>query len=98
MTAMTTSDARVPTAHASRYLQQLCKHWSHKFPATTFDVAHGVVPFGAATCTFDADASALRIRVEASPEDIGRMEEVVSKHLERFAFRETLDIGWSRAA
>ena len=24
--------ATVPTAHASRYLQQLCKHWSHKLP------------------------------------------------------------------
>ena len=23
------SNASVPTAHASRYLQQLCKHWSH---------------------------------------------------------------------
>ena len=22
--------ARVPTANGSRYLQQLCKHWSHK--------------------------------------------------------------------
>ncbi len=25
------SEARVPTASASRYLQQICKHWSHKF-------------------------------------------------------------------
>lgn len=23
------STVRVPTAHAGRYLQQLCKHWAH---------------------------------------------------------------------
>ena len=94
----TTSDARVATGHASRYLQQLCKHWSHKFPATAFDASHGVVPFGQATCTFDATPEALHMRLEAAPAEIARMEEVVAKHLERFAFRETLDIKWTRAA
>lgn len=97
MTATTTSEARVTTEHASRYLQQLCKHWSHKFSATTFDATHGVVPFGAATCTFDASPGNLMLRVEAAPGDIARMEEVVAKHLERFAFRETLAIRWTRA-
>lgn len=91
-----TSEARVPTGHASRYLQQLCKHWSHKFPTTTFDAGHGVVPFGAATCTFDASPDTLLLRVEAAPDEISRLEEVVAKHLERFAFRETLEIRWSR--
>ena len=28
---MPTSQARVQTMEASRYLQQLCRHWSHKF-------------------------------------------------------------------
>ncbi len=28
---MPTSQARVQTTEASRYLQQLCRHWSHKF-------------------------------------------------------------------
>ena len=35
--------AVVPTASASRYLQQLCKHWSHKF-AVVFDAQHGHIP------------------------------------------------------
>lgn len=98
MTATATSEARVPTDHASRYLQQLCKHWSHKFPATTFDASHGVVPFGAATCTFDALPHDLLLLIEAAPGDIVRMEEVVADHLARFAFRETLDIRWTRTA
>ncbi|TIT63197.1 MAG: DUF2218 domain-containing protein, partial [Mesorhizobium sp.] len=38
---MPTSHANVTTAHASRYLQQLCKHWAHKFPVE-FDPNHGV--------------------------------------------------------
>lgn len=97
MTAQTTSDAHITTEHASRYLQQLCKHWSHRFAETTFDAAHGVVPFGEATCTFDASSDALRLHLEAAPEQIARMEEVVAKHLERFAFRETLDIRWTRS-
>ena len=29
MTTAISSTARVPTLHASRYLQQLCKHWGH---------------------------------------------------------------------
>lgn len=28
---MPDSRAVIATPHASRYLQQLCKHWSHKF-------------------------------------------------------------------
>ena len=39
------SQVRVPTTHASRYLQQLCKHWSHNL-AVEFDEApgHGDLP------------------------------------------------------
>lgn len=92
------SEARVPTEHASRYLQQLCKHWSHKFPATTFDAAHGVVPFDAATCTFDAAPDALVLRIEAAADNLERMEGVVARHLERFAFRETLAFDWKRSS
>ena len=91
-----TSEARIPTEHASRYLQQLCKHWSHKF-AVTFDAAHGVVPFGQATCTFDAAPDTLVLRLDAASDDLARMEDVVAKHLVRFAFREELDIRWTRA-
>ena len=38
------SQVHVPTAHASRYLQQLCKHWSHNL-VVDFDQAHGTVTF-----------------------------------------------------
>ena len=38
------SQVRVPTAHASRYLQQLCKHWRHNL-AVEFDESLGTVTF-----------------------------------------------------
>ena len=39
---MATATAAVPKANGSRYMQQLCKHWSHKFEVT-FDAAQGRV-------------------------------------------------------
>ena len=41
---MPSSQARVSTASASRYLQQVCKHWSHKF-AVEFTPEKGHIPF-----------------------------------------------------
>ena len=41
---MHVSETRVPTASASRYLQQLCKHWSHKF-TVEFTPEQGRIPF-----------------------------------------------------
>ena len=97
---MPTSQARVPTAEASRYLKQLCRHWSHKFPVETKD-DHGTVPFGEdRICTFEAEADALLMRVVTpDPAGLTRLENVVADHLLRFAFRESLgEIRWSRAA
>ena len=44
MPAECTATAVVPTASASRYLQQLCKHWSHNM-AVEFDETNGRVVF-----------------------------------------------------
>lgn len=91
MTTVTSfaSAATVPTASASRYLQQLCKHWSHKF-AVTFDGDHGTIPFpNGATATLDASADALAVRIDASDAGtLDQMKRVVAEHLDRFAFRE----------
>jgi hypothetical protein len=38
------SAARVPTGAASRYLQQLCKHWSHKM-VVEFTAQEGTIAF-----------------------------------------------------
>ncbi len=92
---MPTLRACVPTGNASRYLQQLCKHWSHKF-AVEFDPAHGVIHLPGTDCILDAGPDALRLELQASdPDVLPRMSGVVADHLKRFAFREELTVAWS---
>lgn len=91
------SKAVVRTEHASRYLQQLCKHWSHKF-SVDFDPHKGQVPFSDnAEVTFAADDAALTMTLSVADRDQqARMQGVIDDHLKRFAFREELDIVWTR--
>ena len=96
---MPASSATIPTASASRYLQQLCKHWSHKF-AVEFTPEHGLIPFDAVRrCTLDASAQALALRIEAADDaTLERTQGVVIDHLKRFAFREDIgEVRWTKA-
>jgi hypothetical protein len=94
---MPTSHADVATEHASRYLQQLCKHWAHKFPVE-FDSNHGVIDLSSGRAVLDADAKALHIAVTVAEADATeRLEAVVADHIKRFAFREELTFDWKQA-
>ena len=99
--------ARVPTRQASRYLQQLCKHWQHNL-AVAFTADHGTVTFprdargadwpGDALVSFEAAADALTVRIDASAAGQREaLEGAVARHLDRFAFREApLVFDWER--
>ena len=93
---MTTATARVPTANGAKYLQQLCKHWSHKLEVELSD-SKGVVRFPSAVATMEASPDALLVIIEtADGETLERMKGVVASHLDRFAFREApLPFHWS---
>ena len=96
---MPASQASIATAYASRYLQQLCKHLSHKF-AVEFTPEHGTIPFdGTRFCTLDASPERLALRIDAADDaTLERTQGVVIDHLKRFAFREELgDVRWERA-
>ena len=93
---MSAAVARVATEHGSRYLQQLCKHWSHKFPVE-FTPTNGRIEMSAGVLILDADAEGLGLRLTAAAADIERMEGVVAAHLQRFAFREELAFDWAEA-
>lgn len=93
-----TATAHVPTASASRYLQQLCKHWEHSMPVA-FTPEHGTVTFprnargadhpGDGLATFDAKPDTLEVRIDAtSAEQLDGLKGAVARHLDRFAFRE----------
>jgi len=83
------SVVRVPTHSASRYLQQLAKHWSHKMEVS-FTAEEGSIAFpNGAHLAMRADSETLDL-VLTVPEDGDslRMREVVASHIDRFAFRE----------
>ena len=99
------SRASVPTANASRYLQQLCKHWSHNLQVE-FTTDHGTVIFprdargadypGDALVTFHAGERELGLRIDASSDaQLEGLKGAVERHLDRFAFREApLTFNW----
>jgi len=90
------SVARVPTHSASRYLQQLCKHWSHKM-AVTFSEEEGTIDFpNGSRLEMRADSETLDcVLTVPEGEDTDRMRQVVASHLDRFAFREApLTFDW----
>ncbi|MER9756552.1 DUF2218 domain-containing protein [Mesorhizobium sp. M0166] len=94
---MPTSHVDVATEHASRYLQQLCKHWAHKFPVE-FDANHGAIDLTLGRTVLDADQAALHIAVTTDEAgSLERLETVVAEHIKRFAFREELAFDWKRA-
>lgn len=92
---MTKATAHVPTTSAAKYLQQLCKHWSHKLDVDLQET-RGIVRFADATATVTAGNSELVVSVEAGDKEaLHRIKDVVQSHLDRFAFREApLPFAW----
>jgi hypothetical protein len=105
---MIESTARVPTDKASRYLQQLCKHWQHNL-TVDFTAEAGTVIFpkdargadwpGDAKLTLTAHDDNLECRIEASVEgQLAALKDAVARHLDRFAFRDApLAFDWRDA-
>ncbi|MEG3123368.1 DUF2218 domain-containing protein [Sphingomonas sp. GB1N7] len=84
----------VPTSRASRYLQQLCKHWSHRF-AVEFDASAGSVDFGdGSSLDLVAKADRLVMVIHGPQEAIITLERIVVEHVDRFAHREKLFYEW----
>jgi len=89
-----TSEARIATPQGARYLGQLCKHFAHKLPVT-LEERHGRIDFAAGSVVLDATSDTLLLRVEAADaERLARVQDVVARHLERFAFRAPVAIEW----
>lgn len=86
------------TENAQRYLGTLCKHFGRKCPVTHESGSGRIeLPFGA--CTLTATPEGLSLTV-AAPEEPGldRAIDVITSHLERFAFRENPHLDWQLPA
>lgn len=83
------------TTNAERYLGTLCKHFGHKVPVTYVPGSGRIdLPFG--QCTLNANEAGLTLVVAADDRtQIDKTIQVITSHLERFAFRESPDIKWS---
>ncbi|MDW3183797.1 MULTISPECIES: DUF2218 domain-containing protein [unclassified Roseobacter] len=84
------------TPHATKYMIQLCKHWSHKGPAKWDDDTGSVtLPFG--DVAFAASGDVLTVDVDIKDgTDAATVKQVVDSHLQRFAFREGFEtMAWS---
>jgi len=95
---MATATARVTTEQPRRYLGQLCKHFAHKLPVT-LEEARGSIAFPMGTCRLEAAEGLLLLRAEADgAEALERLQDVVGRHLLRFAFRAPPTIDWRPGA
>jgi hypothetical protein len=92
---MPIAKASVPTANGSKYVQQLCKHWSHRLEVDLSD-GKGVIKFPAAVVTLDAGPDVFEVTIEGGEsQEVERLRGVVASHLDRFAFREApLKFDW----
>lgn len=86
---MTISRAPVATPNGSRYLQQLCKHWAHKFQVE-FTPVEAHIDFGdGRACGLTADETRLEVRAICDdPGALPKLQEIIERHIQRFAHRE----------
>jgi len=90
------AEARVETKLAARYLIQLCKHFEHRLQVVRAG-GEGSIVFPAGTCRLTAAGDLLVLGAQAQDDALlAQLEQVVSRHLERFAFRDKPRIAWQR--
>ena len=99
MTSPTTtlrSHAVVPTERAERWVTQLASHLGHKAEVVRTDTS-ATLAIAGGSCVMTWDAAAARFAATApEAEALGRIEDVVGRHLERFAAKEGLTVDWQR--
>jgi len=94
---MVAATARVSTELPRRYMTQLCKHFEHRL-TVAYDETHGSIAFQAGMCRLAVEPDTLVMTVETPDEAaMPQLQDVVARHLLRFAFREPPEIVWRAA-
>jgi hypothetical protein len=104
---MLASTARVATERPTLYLRQLCEHFAderQRHSAQEFEVKfddhEGFIDFApvvSGSCRLEARQGGVLV-VEASGTDqaaLGRVQRIVTKHVERFGGRDGLTVEWA---
>jgi hypothetical protein len=83
-----TISSRIPTPQAQRYLQQLSKHWSHKFEVN-FSAEQSQIELPLGTVLMNAGDNALIVELRPESEaSRDKLQSVLEEHLDRFAHKE----------
>jgi hypothetical protein len=96
-------EANVQTTQASKWLAELSRQFQERAAAhpelgieVSWSETRGSVDFGWGRCTLHADPDVLNLRVEADQaDDIERLQELVTRHIERLASGEQAAMVWS---
>jgi uncharacterized protein len=91
------SVAEVPTDAAARYAKQLLAHLGHKVAVEEIEGepqgGRLVFAYGAASVLPGPDRLTLRASA-ADAESLARVQDVVSRHLQRFGARRAIVVAW----
>jgi caffeoyl-CoA O-methyltransferase len=92
---MPSSSATVATDRAPRYIKQLVSHLGHRASTELADDGTGTVTVGNGQCTMTPAEHSLVLAATADDaETLARIEDVVGRHLARFATQEVVEITW----
>ncbi|TXJ75920.1 DUF2218 domain-containing protein [Streptomyces lavendulae] len=93
---MPLSTAHVATARSGRYIKQLVSHLGHKAAATLTPDGRGTITVTAGTCTLTPAPDRLELTAAAVDEErLAGVEDVITRHLVRFATQERLTVEWT---
>lgn len=86
------------TDQARRHLASLCQHFARKVPVL-HDARSGHVEFPFGFCDLKADSTGLELIASAKDQaGLDTVIEVITSHLDRFAFRENPQLDWQQDA
>jgi hypothetical protein len=92
---MAQAEAVVATDRPERYVKQLVSHLGHRLTTELKDDGTGVIHRGQSRCVLTPEPGALRMSATAdTAEDLAAIQDVVARHLVRFATQDTLQIAW----
>ena len=93
---MPLSTALVATDRPARYLKQLLAHLGHKATTQLSGDGRGTVSLSAGNCVLTASPDGLGLIATApDAEDLTRVQDVIARHLVRFATTEDLSVDWT---
>jgi predicted O-methyltransferase YrrM len=96
---MAVSAALVATTRGPRYIKQLVSHMAHKVTTELNDSGRGTITLSHGQCVLTPEPAYFTMTATAdTPEQLERVQDVVTRHLLRFATQEELEVAWSPLA